>query len=58
MVGKFGIAGAYAIIFVYATELFPTVLRGTAIGFASVFGRFGSTIAPIIGKLMVYSVAF
>ena len=27
MLGKFGIAGSYAIVFLYATELFPTVVR-------------------------------
>jgi hypothetical protein len=53
MVGKLGITSAYAIMFVYATELFPTVVRGTAIGLASLIGRFGSALAPIVGKLMV-----
>ena len=27
MLGKFGIAGSYAIVFLYASELFPTVVR-------------------------------
>ena len=27
MLGKFGIAGSYAIVFLYASELYPTVVR-------------------------------
>lgn len=48
--GKFGIVSAYAIIYVQATEVFPTVIRNTGIGSASSIAQLGSILAPIIGR--------
>lgn len=54
-IGKFGVTCAFAIIYVYAAELFPTVLRSTGMGMSSVMARVGSILAPIIGRELVIS---
>ncbi|ODM96193.1 Solute carrier family 22 member 8 [Orchesella cincta] len=46
--GKFVIGGAYALIYLYATELMPTLLRTYGLGTASMVGRVGSIITPFI----------
>jgi nitrate/nitrite transporter NarK len=33
-------------MFLYASELFPTVIRGTAMGHCGFWGRVGSLLAP------------
>ncbi|XP_033634576.1 organic cation transporter protein-like isoform X1 [Asterias rubens] len=48
MLGKFGIAGSYAIVFLYASELYPTVVRNLGIGLSSFASRVGGVLAPII----------
>lgn len=53
MVGKFGAAAAFNIVFVYGAELFPTVVRNTGIGLTSASARVGSIIAPIVSTLGV-----
>ena len=39
LIGKFGASACFAIVYVYTAELFPTVIRNTAIG-KSIFWRF------------------
>jgi len=46
LLGKFGSSGSMAIMFVYTAELFPTSVRNTAIGVASMWGRVGGMLAP------------
>ncbi|XP_046583399.1 organic cation transporter protein-like [Haliotis rubra] len=53
MVGRFGISGAFAIIYVFAAELFPTLVRNSGIGVSSLSGRIGLIIAPYIADLGV-----
>ena len=48
--GKFGIICVFAIIYLHAAELFPTVLRTTGMGSASMFARVGSMLAPVVGR--------
>ncbi|XP_072032143.1 organic cation transporter protein-like [Amphiura filiformis] len=48
MLGKFGIAGSYAIVFLYASELFPTVIRNLGVGMSSFSSRVGGIAAPFI----------
>lgn len=48
--GKFGAICAFAIIYVQAVEIFPTVLRSSAIGSSSAMARVGSVLAPVIGR--------
>ena len=44
--GKFGAAAAFAIIFLFAGELYPTEIRSTAVGLCSTLARFGGIAAP------------
>ncbi|KAL4640530.1 solute carrier family 22 member 5-like isoform X2 [Arapaima gigas] len=48
MLGKTGITAAYCFIYVYSTELFPTVLRNTGLGAISMAARVGTIISPYI----------
>ncbi|XP_070183259.1 organic cation transporter protein-like [Littorina saxatilis] len=51
LVGKCGIAGAFAITWLYSSELFPTVVRNSAMGASSLCARLGGIIAPYIANL-------
>ena len=52
MAGKFGIAAGFSIIYVYATELFPTTHRAVGLSTCSMFARVGAILAPIITSLV------
>lgn len=41
----------FVVVYLYCTELFPTVLRNAAVGFSSMMARVGSMIAPFIIEL-------
>ncbi|XP_059146451.1 organic cation transporter protein-like [Physella acuta] len=49
-VGKFGASGAYANIWLYSAELFPTVLRSCCMSSGSFFARIGGMIAPYVAN--------
>ena len=44
--GKFGAAGSFSIVYLYTAELYPTVVRSTAIGMCSMMARIGGIAAP------------
>lgn len=46
MIGKFGITGSYSTIYLYASEVYPTVIRSQALGASSFFENIGSIAAP------------
>lgn len=46
MTGKFAVTTAFAIVYAYTAELYPTVLRNTALGACSMASRIGSITAP------------
>lgn len=46
MMGKFAVTTAFAIVYAYTAELYPTVLRNTAVGTCSMASRIGSITAP------------
>lgn len=51
MAGKFLIAGSFAIIYNYTAELFPTVVRNTALGVGSMCARLSGALTPLITLL-------
>uniref|UniRef100_A0A3B3TLF8 Solute carrier family 22 member 21 n=1 Tax=Poecilia latipinna TaxID=48699 RepID=A0A3B3TLF8_9TELE len=57
MLGKFAVSTAFAVAYAYTAELYPTVLRNTAIGACSTASRIGSIIAPYFIYLRTYSVS-
>jgi tetrahydromethanopterin S-methyltransferase subunit C len=52
MIGKFFIAGSFAIIYNYTAELFPTVVRNTALGVGSMGARLSGALTPLITLLV------
>ncbi|MED6272708.1 hypothetical protein CHARACLAT_033187 [Characodon lateralis] len=46
MMGKFSVSTVFAVVYAYTAELYPTVLRNTAVGACSTASRIGSIIAP------------
>ncbi|ELT95861.1 hypothetical protein CAPTEDRAFT_115175 [Capitella teleta] len=51
MLGKVGISGSFAVIYVYSAELFPTVVRNTGVGAGSMSARVGGLLAPFVAEL-------
>lgn len=51
MIGKFCITGTFGILYLYSSELFPTVVRNVAIGSCSTCARVGSIVAPFVREL-------
>ena len=56
--GKFFVTISYNIVFVYSSELFPTVLRGTGMGLCSVMAGLGTILAPVVARELVYQYLF
>ncbi|XP_050536358.1 organic cation transporter protein [Daktulosphaira vitifoliae] len=53
-VGKFCISGAFAVIYNYTVELFPTVVRNTALGLGSMFARLAAGFTPLVTLIDSY----
>ncbi|GAB0094995.1 organic cation transporter protein [Sergentomyia squamirostris] len=51
MMGKLFIAGSFAIIYNYSAELFPTVVRNSAMGLGSMAARLSGALTPLITLL-------
>jgi len=51
MFGKFFIASSFAIIYNYTAELYPTVVRNTALGVGSMCARLSGALTPLITLL-------
>lgn len=47
-VGKFASSALFTIIYTYSAELYPTCVRGSALGLCSAGGRIGGAISPLI----------
>lgn len=61
MLGKFGITSAFAMLYVFTAELYPTLVRNMAVGVASMASRVGSIIAPYfvyLGEMHLISLSF
>lgn len=50
--GKFCISGSFAIIYNYSAEMFPTVVRNTALGVGSMCARLSAALTPLITLLV------
>ncbi|XP_023954319.1 organic cation transporter protein [Bicyclus anynana] len=46
--GQLGAYTAFMQIYLFTSEIFPTIVRNSAMGFVSVFARFGSFTAPFV----------
>ncbi|KAM9788587.1 organic cation/carnitine transporter 2 [Neosynchiropus ocellatus] len=57
MMGKFCLTVVFSIIYAYTTELYPTVLRNSALGACSMASRIGGIVAPYFIYLRSYSVS-
>ncbi|GAB1598281.1 organic cation transporter protein-like, partial [Argonauta hians] len=51
MIGKLGITSSFGVVYLFGCELFPTVLRNSAMGLFSTCGRIGAVLAPYIAEL-------
>ena len=51
LIGKFGSSAAFAIVFLFTAELFPTSMRNSAVGMCSTLARFGGILAPTVAQL-------
>ncbi|XP_022618021.1 solute carrier family 22 member 5-like [Seriola dumerili] len=54
MLGKFGITSAFCVVYAVTSELFPTVIRNSAMGCCSMAARIGTIISPFILYLGQY----
>ncbi|XP_072023722.1 organic cation transporter protein-like [Amphiura filiformis] len=48
MLGKFATTIAFAIVYIFTVEQYPTSVRNVALGFCATFGRIGSIVAPLV----------
>ncbi|XP_013149716.1 PREDICTED: organic cation transporter protein-like isoform X1 [Papilio polytes] len=50
-IGLWGMSISFATVYLYAGELFPTVVRNSGVGLASTVARIGSMVAPFVATL-------
>ncbi|KAJ8029557.1 Organic cation transporter protein [Holothuria leucospilota] len=50
-IGKFGISASFALVYVWAVEIFPTPLRGNGLGLCTLSSQIGGIISPLITLL-------
>ncbi|PWA74473.1 organic cation/carnitine transporter4 [Artemisia annua] len=48
VLGIFGMAGTYNLLYIYAMELFPTVVRNAALGCATQVAQLGAILVPFV----------
>ena len=48
LVGKAAVVSCFCCIFIYSSEIFPTVIRTVGVGACAFWGRVGSLLAPQI----------
>ena len=56
LLGKAAVVSCFFIIFLYSSEVFPTVIRTVGVGSCTLFGRLGSLLAPqvlLLGDLLL-----
>lgn len=50
-VGLWGMSISFSTVYLYAGELFPTVVRNSGVGLSSTVARVGSMVAPFVATL-------
>jgi AAHS family benzoate transporter-like MFS transporter len=53
IIGGCIIGGAHGVLYTYISTTYPNAFRGTGLGTASAFGRFGGSFGPAIGGLLI-----
>ncbi|MED6233251.1 hypothetical protein ATANTOWER_009120 [Ataeniobius toweri] len=48
LLGKFGVLAGNGLVYTYTGELFPTVIRNTAMSSCAMFSRVGSSVSPYL----------
>jgi OCT family organic cation transporter-like MFS transporter 4/5 len=54
LIGKLGITCSFSIIYVHATEMMPTVIRSSCVGFFATMSRVGALLSPFAPFLAKY----
>lgn len=54
LLGKFGATAGFAMVYIYAIELYPTSIRSTAVGTCSIVARFGGIASFFIQQLHIF----
>ncbi|KAM8854983.1 organic cation/carnitine transporter 2-like isoform 4-T4 [Spinachia spinachia] len=54
LVGKFGLLAGTGVLYMYTSELSPTVIRTTAMSTCAMFSRVGSSLSPYLLQLAVF----
>ncbi|XP_044150190.1 solute carrier family 22 member 13-like isoform X1 [Bufo gargarizans] len=54
VIGKFATASAYSVCYIYAAELFPTIIRQSGVGLCSMAARVAGILAPLIRLMDQY----
>ncbi|KAG8443524.1 hypothetical protein GDO86_012069 [Hymenochirus boettgeri] len=54
VIGKFAIASSFSICYIYAAEVFPTIIRQNGVGLTSMAARVAGITAPLISLLDKY----
>uniref|UniRef100_A0A3P8RSM1 Major facilitator superfamily (MFS) profile domain-containing protein n=1 Tax=Amphiprion percula TaxID=161767 RepID=A0A3P8RSM1_AMPPE len=54
LLGKFGVLAGISVLYMYTGELFPTVVRNTAMSSCAMFARVGSSLSPFLLHLAVF----
>ncbi|XP_022059320.2 solute carrier family 22 member 4-like [Acanthochromis polyacanthus] len=54
LLGKFGVMAGTSVLYMYTGELFPTVIRNTAMSSCAMFSRVGSSLSPFLLHLAVF----
>jgi len=52
MTGKAAVTYAYALIYLYTPEVYPTVIRGAGLGVGTMMSRIGGVVAPLVADLV------